>query len=135
MDNVAADFNSALAALAVNENVKQTPPSHLDALLADEARTVGAGNEAVLHHKDRERTGRAAGGGILDDPELRREHARVRAVPSRREHENGRRFFARANQIGESSVVDPCLVDRRPIFDGNENQRIAGRKQFAVNAG
>ena len=114
------------AAHAFDAHVQNAAPSHLDALLADEAHARRAGDQAESHHVGGQRTGGAAGRGIFRDAEFGREHSGVCALGSRSEHEHAGRLVNGAGEVFHPGQVDPGAVDSRGVLHGDKNDRRAG---------
>ena len=118
---MAADFDPAFAALAVDENVENAAAPHLRALLADESGSVCAGRQAVGHHESGERPGRASRCGILDDAEIVGEHPRIRALGVRRKDEEARRLRLVSQKPAQRDGIDLGAIDGRLVAQRNED--------------
>lgn len=131
LGDVASDFDTAGTHFAMYVNVQKAPAAHLRTLFADEARTVGAANEAVFHHKEGQGTSNAAGRRIFCDPELRCKHARIRSRFGRRKDENARRRRAVSHDLLENRQIQARSVDGRGRVDGYKDTGISRREKLA----
>src|SRR4051812_24061008 len=112
--------------LRIDLHMKKASASHLGSLLADESGSVFFWKKIVPEHVSGKRTGGAACCRVLGNSVFWREHARVGALRGWGKHKGTKRVGVLSAHLLQTSPFEPRTIYRFPVFDRDENRRIAG---------